>query len=173
MAQSITMGLCQYNSCINLVSFTFSSFNRSCKLLFVFGLRSYKSYDDFLLWSDAAALESPIHWEEVKMCWIKIEIQTSIALGLSISDLSTDISSSKEEQEVSLPPNITLIGSWSPPNSSSKFWNVKSTSGMLKSSRQTSSSHIPRSWIFWDHSCKHWQKDISTLTRRKKVNQSI
>lgn len=101
---------------------------------------------------------------------------TTTALELQLSDLLRDMSLSTEEYDASLSSSSVLIGSWSPPNISSKFRNVKSTSGMLKSSRQTSSSQTPRSCIFWDHSCKvrldgktqwNWKVVIYEMNRKR------
>lgn len=84
---------------------------------------------------------------------IQVVVQTSITLVQPSSDLSRDVSYSKEEYVTSSMSTGNLVGSWSPPKSSSKFWNVRSTSGMLKSSKQLTSSQTPRSCIFWDHNC--------------------
>lgn len=45
-----------------------------------------------------------------------------------------------------------LVDSCSIRKSSSKFLNVRSISGMFKSSKHDGSSHTPRSCMFWDHS---------------------
>lgn len=97
----------------------------------------------------------PLNREEGK----RIMTQTSIALALPLSDLLRDGFFSKD-RDTYLPSIFARTASWSPPNSSSKFRNVTSTSGMSKSSLQEISSQTPRSCIFWDHNYNNQSTEL-------------